>query len=250
MKRTVFISDAHLGSGVNDTETERVLVEFLASLSAEDVSTVYILGDLFDFWFEYRSAILSQHFRVLSGLARVVKSGIEVHLIVGNHDYWAGEFLTGTVGLKIHHEPIEIRLDGLRVYMCHGDGLNPHDRGYRILRAIVRSRALIWALRLVHPDFVLGAIRRFSNLSRESVSVAGRLREDDGITRFALEKLRDGVDVVIAGHSHRPHDETHTIDGKQKRYYNTGDMRELFSYLEYSNGEFRLKYIDRGKDQS
>ncbi len=245
MKRTIFISDAHLGSGENDAEKERVFVEFLAGLSADDVSTVYILGDLFDFWMEYASVILSQHFRVLSGLARVIDSGVEIHLIVGNHDYWAGDFLTEAIGLKVHHEPIEIELDGLRVYMCHGDGLNPHDRAYRILKAVVRNRALIGSFRLVHPDFVLGVIRRFSKLSRESVSVAGKLREDDGIREFALEKLRDGADVAIAGHSHQPHDETLTIDGKKKRYYNTGDMRERFSYIEYSARKFRLRYIDR-----
>jgi len=244
-KRTVFICDAHLGSGSNEAEKERVLLEFLKGMAPDEVSTIYILGDLFDFWFEYKSAILAQHFRVLSELARVVESGIEIHLIVGNHDYWAGDFLTKTIGLKVHHDPIEIELDGLRVYMCHGDGLNPQDRAYQMLKAIVRNRALIWLLRLVHPDFVVGMIRGFSKLSRDSSSVAGNLREDDGIRRFALKKLREEIDVVIAGHSHHPHNETHTIEGKQKRYCNAGDMYERFSYLEYSGGEFLLKYMDR-----
>lgn len=241
-RRILFICDAHLGSGNNEAEKERVLIEFLRSLSPDDVSALYVLGDLFDFWFEYKSVILSQHFRVLSELARAVERGIEIHLIVGNHDYWAGDFLRETVGIKIHYDPIEVEMDGLRVYMCHGDGLNPHDRGYRVLKAIVRNRFTIWALRLIHPDFVTGAVRRFSKLSRESMSVAGKLREDDGIREFALQQLRRGFDVVIAAHSHQPHDETHTIDGKAKRYYNVGDMRDLFSYLEYSGGEFRLRY--------
>jgi UDP-2,3-diacylglucosamine hydrolase len=243
--RTIFISDAHLGSGMNEAEKELVLIEFLRSMSPETVSTIYILGDLFDFWFEYKSAVLSQYFRVLNELSRTIECGIDIHLVVGNHDYWAGDFLENTIGMKIHKDPIEIELDGLRIYMCHGDGLNPQDRGYRILKAIVRNRILIWALRLVHPDFILGMIRRFSKLSRESTSVAGKLREDDGIHQFALRKMRDGVDVVIAGHSHQPHDEIHTIDGKSKRYYNVGDMYERFSYLEYSGGQFRLKNIDR-----
>jgi len=247
-KQTVFISDAHLGSGSNEAQKERVLIEFLKSLSPESVSAIYILGDLFDFWFEYKSAILSQHFRVLCQLSRTVESGIEIHLIVGNHDYWAGDFLENNVGLKIHKEPIEIELDNLHIYLCHGDGLNPQDRGYRALKAIVRNRVLRWALRLVHPDFVLGAIRQFSKLSRESASVAGKLREDDGIRQFALKKLRDGADVVIAGHSHQPHDEKHTIDGKNKRYFNVGDMYERFSYLVYSSGKFHLRNVDFQKD--
>jgi UDP-2,3-diacylglucosamine hydrolase len=243
--QTIFISDAHLGSGTNEAEKERVLIEFLKSISSDTVSTIYILGDLFDFWFEYKSVVLSQHFRVLNELSRTIERGIDIHLVVGNHDYWAGDFLENTIGMKIHKGPIEIELGGLRIYVCHGDGLNPQDVGYRILKVIVRNRLLIWTLRLVHPDFILGMIRRFSRLSRESTSVAGKLREDDGIHKFAMKKMLDGFDVVIAGHSHQPHDEIHTIDGKTRHYYNVGDMYERFSYLEYSGGTFRLKHIDR-----
>lgn len=241
----LFICDIHLGSGYNEAEKERMMIEFLRRLSPDDVSTLYVLGDLFDFWFEYRSVIFSQFFRVLSELARAVERGIQIHLVVGNHDYLAGDFLRETVGLKIHHDPVEIEVDGLRVYMCHGDGLNPHDRGYRILKAVSRNRVAIWALRLVHPDFVVGIVRRFSRLSRESASVAGKLREDEGVRQFALKQLREGADVVIAGHSHEPHEETHTMDGTAKRYYNVGDMRDRFSYVEYSGGEFKLKYMGR-----
>jgi UDP-2,3-diacylglucosamine hydrolase len=234
-----------LGSGTNKAEKERVLIEFLKGASPEEVSEIYILGDLFDFWFEYRSVIFSKHFKILSEFARVVERGINIHLVVGNHDYWAGDFLIDTIGMKVHHAPIEVELDGLRVYICHGDGLNPQDRVYKMLRAIVRNKVLIWALRLVHPDFATGIIHRLSRLSRESVSVAGQLREDEGIRRFALSKLGEGADVVIAGHSHQPHDEEHTIDGKLKRYYNVGDMLELFSCLEYSRGKFTLRYLKK-----
>ncbi len=241
--RTIFMSDAHLGSGTNEAEKERALIEFLRSASPEEVSEIYILGDLFDFWFEYRSVIFSKHFRILSEFSQAIERGIGIHLVVGNHDYWAGDFLINTVGMKVHHAPIEIDLDGLRVYMCHGDGLNPQDPGYKILRAIVRNRFLIWALRLLHPDFATGIIHRFSRLSRESVSVAGQLREDEGIRRFALSKLSEGMDVVITGHSHQPHDEEHTIDGKARHYYNVGDMLDRFTCLEYSNGKFALRYL-------
>lgn len=249
-KKTLFICDAHLGSGTNEREKERLLIDFVSQLSPERVSALYMLGDLFDFWFEYKCVILSQYFRVLSGLAQAVERGIEIHLVVGNHDFWAGEFLRKTVGLKVHHTPIEIDLDGLSVYMCHGDGLNPHDSSYRVLKAIIRSKPVIFAIRLMHPDRVMRIVRWFSKFSRESTSVAGKLREDEGIREFALKKFRDGVDVVIAGHSHQPHDETHSINGTTKRYFNLGDMQELFSYLEYSDGKFRLKYLARGKEES
>jgi UDP-2,3-diacylglucosamine hydrolase len=244
-KKILFISDAHLGSGSNEPNQEDILLEFIRNLVPERVSTLYILGDLFDFWFEYESVVLSQHFRILTELARAVEQGIEIHLVVGNHDFWTGDFLAEIVGLHIHHAPLEIELDGKRIYICHGDGLNPQDRGYRVLKAVVRNRFVIWMLRWLHPDLTVRIARRFSKLSRESSSVAGKLREDDGIQRFAAKKFSEGVDVVVAAHSHQPHDETCTVDGKPRRYLNTGDMYRWFSYLEYSRGRFELKYLDR-----
>ncbi|GAB4336175.1 MAG: UDP-2,3-diacylglucosamine diphosphatase [Candidatus Abyssubacteria bacterium] len=242
-KKVFFVSDAHLGSGTNEQRKEEILLDFLRGLSPERVSALYVLGDLFDFWFEYRTVIPSCHFRVLGALADTVRSGIEAHLIVGNHDFWAGEFLEKTVGIIVHKDPIEIELGGKRVYICHGDGLNPMDRGYLLLKAVIRSGPVIWLTRLIHPDFLVWLARRFSKLSRESVSVAGQLREDDGITEFAVRKLREGYDIVIAGHSHQPHEDTHSVDGAARRYFNVGDMQERFSYLEYSDGKFQLKYL-------
>ena len=244
-KKILFICDAHLGSGTNEREKERILLEFIGSLSPERVSALYVLGDLFDFWFEYGSVVLSRYFRVLSALAETVRNGIEIHLVVGNHDFWAGDFLGSTIGLTLHHDPVEIELGGNRVYLCHGDGLNPHDRGYLVLKAIIRSRTVIWLTRLLHPDFVMWVAHILSKVSRKSVSTAGKLREDEGIQRFALKILRDGADIVIAGHSHQPREETHQIDGKTKYYYNVGDMQEQFSYLEYSAGKCELRYLRR-----
>ena len=103
---------------------------------------------------------------------------------------------------------------------------------------------MIWVARKMHPEWMLLFARWFSKFSRESTSVAGNLREDEGIQNFALKKLHDGIDVVIAGHSHRPHDEEHSINGSIRRYYNVGDMQRHFSYLEYRRGVFQLKYLD------
>ncbi len=242
-KKILFICDAHLGSGTNEEQKKRVLVDFLRALSPQSVSTLYVLGDLFDFWFEYESVILSQNFHVLSTLAEAVERGIEIHLVVGNHDFWAGNFIENTVGVKLHHDPLEMNLDGRRVYICHGDGLNPYDHGYLFLKAVIRNKLVIWLTRCIHPDLLMRVARWFSRFSRQSTSVAGKLREDEGIQKFALRKFGEGFDVVIAGHSHMPHDEPHSVNGAPKHYYNVGDMQEWFSYLEYSGGEFRLKYL-------
>jgi UDP-2,3-diacylglucosamine hydrolase len=246
-KKILFICDAHLGSGTNEQQKKQVLIDFIRSLSPENASTLYVLGDLFDFWFEYESVILSKNFHVLSALAEAVERGMEIHLIVGNHDFWAGDFLEKTVGVKVHHEPIEINLGDRRIYICHGDGLNPYDHGYFLLKAIIRNRIVIWFARHIHPDHLMRTARWFSKFSRQGTSVAGKLREDEGIQKFALRKFGEGFDIVIAGHSHMPHDETHSVNGTLKRYYNVGDMQERFSYLEYSGGEFRLMYL--GQDR-
>ncbi|RJP14001.1 MAG: UDP-2,3-diacylglucosamine diphosphatase [Candidatus Abyssobacteria bacterium SURF_5] len=247
-KKILFLCDAHLGSGTNEELKGRVLSDFIDRMPQRGVSTLYILGDLFDFWFEYESVILSRYFHFLTALSGAVKSGIEVHLIVGNHDYWAGDFLRNTIGMKIHYAPIEIELDGRRIFICHGDGLNEYDRGYLVLKAIIRNRAILWFVRWVHPDLLLRIAKRFSRFSRQSTSVAGKLREDEGIQQYARRKLEEGFDIVIAGHSHMPHDETISIDGKARRYFNVGDMQEQFSYLEYVDGKFQLKYLKAGQE--
>jgi UDP-2,3-diacylglucosamine hydrolase len=241
--KILFLCDAHLGSGTNEEMKNRLLVEFIDRLPESGVSTLYIVGDLFDFWFEYDSVILSRYFHILAALAGAVKRGMDIHLIVGNHDYWAGDFLEKTIGIKVHQAPIELALDGKRIYLCHGDGLNQFDRGYRVLKAIIRNKAILWFVKWIHPDLLLRVARRFSLLSRQSISVAGKLREDEGIQQFAVGKLKEGFDVVIAGHSHMPHTDVYSINGAPRRYFNIGDMQERFSYLEYSAGKFQLKYL-------
>jgi UDP-2,3-diacylglucosamine hydrolase len=246
-EKILFICDAHLGSGTNEELKNRLLTGLIENLPRNGVSSLYILGDLFDFWFEYESVILSRYFHFLTTLAGAIKQGVKVHLVVGNHDYWAGDFLENTIGMKVHYAPIEIDLGGKRAYVCHGDGFNQYDRGYLVLKAIVRNRAVLWLIRWVHPDLLFRFARRFSRFSRQSTSVAGKLREDEGIQQFALRKLHEGTDVVIAGHSHMPHDDEYTINGSTKHYFNVGDMQERFSYLEYTGGKFQLKSLKRSK---
>ncbi len=240
-----FISDSHLGSGTNEQEKEEILIRFLKDLAPDGVSTLYILGDLFDFWFEYETVVYSRYFHVLAALAEAARRGVAIHLVVGNHDFWARNFLEQTIGLKVHHNPIEIKLGERRVYLCHGDGLNPHDLGYRILKICIRNRLIIWFARLVHPDLLAWFAKMFSRYSRESPSVAGKLREDEGILRCAMQKFNEGIDIVIAGHSHQVHEESYSVNGVPKKYYNIGDMQERFSFLEYSRGKFTLKRLAR-----
>jgi len=213
----VFISDAHLASEPHESERSVKLRSFLSTLRGEDVSDLYVLGDLFDLWFEYRSVIFCANFRVLRAFAELHERGVHLHYIVGNHDYWAGAFLENVIGFAVCKEPVAMQMDGMRVFLCHGDGLNRRDYGYRLFKRVGRWKPAIVLFRLLHPDLAAKLGRMISGLSRQFVNVetAGRLREAAAIRRHAIERLRnDDIDVFVAGHSHIPVDESIEVDGR------------------------------------
>src|SRR3954466_6103402 len=141
-KPVYVVSDTHLGAVPRDTE--RAFRGFLAHAAAE-AQSLLINGDLFDFWFEYRSVILREHFRVVAKLADVVDAGVPVTFVGGNHDAWAGSFLRDEVGIRVVEGPLEMDLGGRRALVAHGDGVGSGDVKYRMLKAVIRSRASIRA---------------------------------------------------------------------------------------------------------
>jgi len=242
--RTVFISDVHLGSEAQESARSVALRKFLSTLHGADVSDLYILGDLFDFWFEYRSVIFSSNFPVLRALARVRESGVRLHYIVGNHDYWAGTFLENVIGCTLYKQPTIAEIDTTRILLCHGDGLNRRDYGYRLFKAVARWKPAIVLFGSIHPDLAVRLGRMVSGLSRQLVNAEtpGRLREARAVRAYAFRKLQnDNIDVVVAGHCHIPTDESIEINGRAKRYINLGDWLTHFTYAELVKGRITLK---------
>lgn len=237
----LFISDVHLNSGEKEAQKQSHLLTFLNSIDAEEVEALYILGDLFDFWLEYKSAIFYPYFKVLKALAQVKEKGIEVHLILGNHEMGSGPFLEEEVGLKVHQGPLEISLNGQRLFLCHGDGLNPHDRGYLFLKRYLRKLIPPWLMRLVHPDLLALMAKRASAMSRKVVQEKDRVKELQAIENFAMKKFQEGTDVFLAGHAHLPAAKTFFLEGKVKHYFNLGDWQEYFTFVIYEEGQFSLK---------
>lgn len=222
------VSDIHLGAVPRTTE--RAFRDFLAYVG-ETASGLLINGDLFDFWFEYRTVIPRRHFRVVAELANLVERGVPTLLVGGNHDAWGGDFLRDEVGIQLIDGPIELALAGRRVLIAHGDGVGTGDWGYRVLRTVIRSRWAIRAFRWLHPDWG-------SRVAATASSTEGRLNGDDNADRgrarfleqWALDRLREdaGLDLVLAGHVHRPT----LVEFSPGRYYaNTGDWITHFSYL-------------------
>ncbi len=169
-KRVYFLSDAHLGFKdlPNDRERELLLVHFLDEIK-ESAASIWILGDLFDFWFEYKNVIPKGQARLIGKLCELTDSGVDVHLFTGNHDIWTFDYLSEECGVTIHHAKYEtVTLLGQKLVIGHGDGLDPKERGYRIIRAIFHNRFAQSCFKLLHPDLGVAFAHRWSNHSRNT----------------------------------------------------------------------------------
>ena len=197
-----FVADAHLGieSGSLERAKERDLVALLSHLGGR-ASLLYLVGDTFDFWFEYPRVRPSQHSAVLDALAGLVDSGTPVRFLGGNHDYWAGHGLEEMTGATVHRTPVSDTHFGARTFVAHGDGLPEGDWKYKVLKAVIRSRPAIAGFRLIPPA---GGARIARWASRLSEITPERIRKATPAMRDFLErKLAEGYDVAVVGHVHK-----------------------------------------------
>ncbi len=235
-----FISDAHIGS--DDREIEKIklgrLLRFLDMVKS-DGKKLYILGDLFDFWFEYRNAIPKQHLQVVFRLASLIEQGIPIHYITGNHDFWLGDFLSREVGITVHRDSLTVTEDGMRIFLIHGDGLSPGDWKYRaFVRFPLRNKLAIFLYRLLPVDWGIPLAKAVSSRSRNHTS--GRDMEFlQDYEDYARAKLDEGYDAVMIGHTHEPV----FREFENGIYVNTGDFIDHFSYGKLSEGRLRLEFL-------
>lgn len=236
MGSTFFISDVHLGMNRKKSEKlkERRLLSFLDYV-AQYGERLFIVGDLFDFWFEYRTAIPIGFTSVLCALAQLRELGKEMHYIAGNHDFWMRNFLKNEFGITIHYDDVSTIIENRKFYLSHGDGLNKKDVGYRILKKVFRNRVNIFLYSLIHPDIGIPFAKWISSLSRKHTDSTAKLNDSDYI-RAALQKFEAGYDYVIFGHLHTPKYQTFG----QKVYINLGDWIEHFTYAEFDGENLKL----------
>jgi UDP-2,3-diacylglucosamine hydrolase len=198
-----FVADAHLGSEAQPLEEGKRadLCALLGHLEGR-ASRLYLVGDLFDFWFEYRRAVPTPHAEIVRALSDLAASGTKVHFIGGNHDYWAGSQLAEATGATIHRRPVQETHFGRRLFIAHGDGLPSGDWGYRALKAVIRSRPAIAGFRLIPPRIGAAVARWASGLSEVT---EGRVeRALPPMMDFLEHVLESDHDVAIVAHVHRP----------------------------------------------
>jgi UDP-2,3-diacylglucosamine hydrolase len=232
--RKIFIADAHLRQSAD--ENYRRLLSFLATLPGT-TDTLYILGDLFEFWVGYRRLVFPQYAPLIEQLRQLRAAGVELVYFEGNHDFNLGPIFTETLGARVYPGPAELVVDGRRLFICHGDQMNPKDYGYRLLRAILRS-PLVRLLPSVLPPVLATRIAQL--LDRTCGAPAPEKRRHDPTTvirAFARERFAAGSDTVVTGHFHAPFHEQ-LVGGE---IVSLGDWITDYSYAELSNGTFTLK---------
>ena len=227
-----FISDAHLN--LEFDENESLLVKFLSQIK-DQASHLYILGDLFDFWFEYKHAIPSAYLQTLSALLSLTQSGVKVVYLPGNHDFWMGDYLSRQAGITMTGDNLDIEHQGKKIHLIHGDGLACGDKGYKILKKIFRFKPNIWLYKLLPVDLAYKLALKTSGASRKYTSAKDMGLQ--GYYDYAEIKIKAGFDTVIMGHTHYP--EIKNIHNGL--YINTGDWMEYYSYVVLENGEFKLE---------
>jgi len=243
-KKIFFISDFHLGAPDYETSLvrEKRLVQFLEGIRPE-ASHVFILGDLFDFWYEYKKVVPKGFVRILGKLAELTDSGVTVKFFVGNHDMWMNGYFEKELNIEVFHEPAEFEFNGKSFLVGHGDGLGPGDHKYKFMKKIFRNRLSQKAFGALHPNSGIGLANYFSRKSRAATGKTDEqfLGEDrEWLIIYSREMLKKKhFDFFVFGHRH------YALDfdlGNGSRYINLGDWIKYNAYAVFDGESLELKY--------
>lgn len=237
MKDTVyFLSDAHLGAQVkNCDERENHLITFLRSVR-NSASHLFIVGDLFDFWIEYRHAIRPVYFTILHEFKLLIENGTRIYYLSGNHDFALGSFLQDTVGIHICPDHFDITLQKKKIHLYHGDGILKSDFGYRLWRRVLRNPVNQKLYRCLHPNIGVPLATVFSGSSRYFLKNRWNEKKRGEYVQAARHHLDSGADIAIMGHTHLA--EIYDLDGKI--YCNTGEWLRTYNYAKLKEGTISL----------
>ncbi|MEI6264901.1 MAG: UDP-2,3-diacylglucosamine diphosphatase [Sphingobacteriia bacterium] len=241
-KKIYFLSDFHLGApdAANSLIREKKIIEFLNQIK-DTAAAIFIVGDMFDFWYEYKQVIPKGYVRLLGKLASITDAGIPIHFFIGNHDMWMSGYFEKELNIPVYHEPQIFTWNNKRFYIGHGDGLGPGDHGYKFIKKVFRNPFCKWLFGWLHPDLGIGLANYFSRKSREKTGTANELflgEENEWLIVYSKELIqKEHFDYLIFGHRHYP------IDFKlseKSRYINLGDWISNFTYAEFDGTELKL----------
>lgn len=241
-KKIYFASDFHLGVPTPEIslERERRVVRWLDTIK-KDAAEIFLVGDIFDFWYEYKYTIPKGTTRLLGKVAELTDAGIPVHFFVGNHDLWMKDYFAAELGVQVHHQPITREFNGKTFFIGHGDGLGPGDRSYKFLRKIFASKVCQWLFSRLHPNLAFYIAKRSSRRSRISTGDSDEKflgQENEWLFLFSRDHLKTHkTDYFVFGHRHLPLDLD--VDGKA-RYINLGEWINYNTYAVFDGRDISL----------
>ena len=221
-------------------EREKLFVHWLDE-KKQDASAFYLLGDVFDYWWEYKKVIPRGFTRFLGKIAEITDSGIPVYIFSGNHDVWIFDYLPTELGVTVYHKPQKLEINNKKFYIAHGDGLGSGDKGYKLLKKAFRSKILQWMFARLHPNFALALAHAWSKKSRYAKGLREEFKgeEKEHLLQYAKEILKDEYfDFFIFGHRHLALD---IAIQSNSHYINVGDWVTYFTYAEFDGNNMTLK---------
>ncbi len=244
-KKIYFISDFHLGAPSSEESLirERKICQWLETIKA-DVSILFILGDVFDFWFEYRHVVPKGYVRILGKLAEIADKGIPIYLFTGNHDMWMFDYLPKELGIKLYRQLEEFNFDNRKFLIGHGDGLGPGDHGYKFIKKVFANKSCQWLFARLHPNFGISLANFWSRKSRQHTGHHDAKYlgdEKEYLVQFIIETEKTKhFDYYIFGHRHLPIDK----QIENSHYINLGDWLSYFTYAEWDGSKLSLRKFE------
>jgi len=242
-KKIYFASDQHFGAPTSEKSKprEKLFITWLESIK-NDAEAIFLLGDLFDFWFEYTKVVPKGFIRVLGKLAELSDSGIKIHFFVGNHDLWMKDYFETELNITIYRKPTEFTFNNKLFLIGHGDGLGPGDKGYKRMKKVFTNPFSNWFYKWLHPDI---GVRLAQYLSVKNKLISGEEdikflgEENEWLVQYCKKKLtQKHYDFFVFGHRHLPLEITISENSK---YINTGDWISHFTYAVFEGENLAIK---------
>lgn len=246
MSKVYFASDFHLGihARLSSSERERQIVRWLDYISS-DANEIYLVGDLFDFWFEYPTVVPRGYIRFLGKIAELADQGISLHIFTGNHDMWMQEYMVHEIGAQLYRKPIVREILGKKFMIGHGDGLGPGDHGYKFIKRVFAHPLSQWFYARLHPNFAFWLANFWSGKSREQAVLKDQWlgKDQEWLVQYAEKKIREiELDFLIFGHRHLPID--CRLQNNRSRYINLGDWLYFNSYAVFDGNNLELCFFE------